>query len=633
MKLKILLILLFGILINNVNGQIDKFYISMWSNEHKEYTICTPEGTDPLVPNDFMFLKQLKDLNFNLVHIYAQLTGYSGMGTKIDGVIYPIRYSRVWASDIPSLEFMDNAQKLGMKVLLSCPEMFPRDFSYNSSLVSEALNYYGNHPALLGFNIYDEPDLSSTLDEIKKYSDDILAYNTELVPYVNLLPMCSFGYNPTMYRNFIQEYIDKCSPQMLSFDWYPIATGMAFYARDNFYTFHIISEKSVENNLPFMHILTPVMTYKPYVGCAINRAKNLSEFNFVIYSALSYGAKSLCYWHSGVKSYNPWDEAVSDDVKDGLAKIHEKILKNENVILSLDFINAFHYSDVSTVADTVTLLLPPNTGWSDFLADPLTLRIFNNTTPIATRNATTLNPLMVSYFEDDQGNNYFWLFNKDYHNSMELTINLNTTMDVIDILNQEIVKNVTSFEVDLAPGEAKLFKPKQMSSSDIDVCCVIFGNTFDFDNDFFQEGINFVNTCYATNGANASIYADNITLNPGVSINNVDKVSFYPLKTVTSLKSAQTTTKENVVEENNITEEIKAEILVFPNPVTGTFTISGFDEGYNKITIFNTLGKLVYSTNTSLQQVDIDISDQPNGIYLIKILSGGKDTDKIIIKQ
>ena len=77
---------------------------------------------------------------------------------------------------------------------------------------------------------------------------------------------------------------------------------------------------------------------------------------------------------------------------------------------------------------------------------------------------------------------------------------------------------------------------------------------------------------------------------------------------------------------------------IYPNPGRGHFTISFTNPvRLKEVKVFNTLGSLVYVYNpeTLRDQVEIDLSDQPEGIYLIQMRTGDNQlfTRRIIIKR
>ncbi len=71
---------------------------------------------------------------------------------------------------------------------------------------------------------------------------------------------------------------------------------------------------------------------------------------------------------------------------------------------------------------------------------------------------------------------------------------------------------------------------------------------------------------------------------------------------------------------------LKNNISVYPNPASNSLTISNCE--YNlPISIINTYGQTINKINTTLEDIEIDISDLSNGIYFIKC---GMETIKFI---
>jgi hypothetical protein len=74
-----------------------------------------------------------------------------------------------------------------------------------------------------------------------------------------------------------------------------------------------------------------------------------------------------------------------------------------------------------------------------------------------------------------------------------------------------------------------------------------------------------------------------------------------------------------------------SETTVYPNPSTGMVSVALTEKGSNKIDVYNMIGERVYSTSTSSNYVSFDLSNQPNGVYFIKVTSNGEVTTKKIL--
>jgi hypothetical protein len=80
----------------------------------------------------------------------------------------------------------------------------------------------------------------------------------------------------------------------------------------------------------------------------------------------------------------------------------------------------------------------------------------------------------------------------------------------------------------------------------------------------------------------------------------------------------------NNTEGMNGISSVYDKVLLFPNPDNGRFTIEQSAEKQDEtIEIYNMLGEKIYSTQfeASKAQLSIDISNQPSGIYLYKVIS------------
>lgn len=81
-------------------------------------------------------------------------------------------------------------------------------------------------------------------------------------------------------------------------------------------------------------------------------------------------------------------------------------------------------------------------------------------------------------------------------------------------------------------------------------------------------------------------------------------------------------------------ENISGICSVSPNPSTGKIVINT-NGRINLIEIYNLLGEKVYSNSEFIQRTshEIDLSDSPKGIYILKILEGDKNSIEKIVLQ
>jgi hypothetical protein len=74
-------------------------------------------------------------------------------------------------------------------------------------------------------------------------------------------------------------------------------------------------------------------------------------------------------------------------------------------------------------------------------------------------------------------------------------------------------------------------------------------------------------------------------------------------------------------------------IQLYPNPSTGVFNIKSEDI-LSKIEVFNLLGTKVYSTQVHTNTFEMDLGNQPQGVYLYQIeyINGNSITGKLILQ-
>lgn len=71
----------------------------------------------------------------------------------------------------------------------------------------------------------------------------------------------------------------------------------------------------------------------------------------------------------------------------------------------------------------------------------------------------------------------------------------------------------------------------------------------------------------------------------------------------------------------------------YPNPVTNQFTISSSSADTKQVSIFNVIGKRVFSTSISGTKSDVDVSSISSGLYILKVTEGNSiSTSKLVIK-
>lgn len=119
----------------------------------------------------------------------------------------------------------------------------------------------------------------------------------------------------------------------------------------------------------------------------------------------------------------------------------------------------------------------------------------------------------------------------------------------------------------------------------------------------------------------------------GTQIKNTASIYFdYNAPIVTNTTTNEYTQTASIKE-----TKTNASISIYPNPGTGKYKIK-IDIGQLSIdnyqlSIYNILGEKIYQSEIQNQKSEIDISQQPNGIYIVRVNGSKQSLNQRIIKQ
>ena len=162
---------------------------------------------------------------------------------------------------------------------------------------------------------------------------------------------------------------------------------------------------------------------------------------------------------------------------------------------------------------------------------------------------------------------------------------------------------------------------------------------------YFVQGAHTIN---ATAGSNGSINPSGnvIIADGGEQTFTIIPDQDYEIKEVyidgSAIGSTSTYTFTNVTEDHKIyatfskmigvEEDFITKSVVYPNPTSGMVTIICQDA--EQLNVYNTVGQLLFHQNTkNNEQVSIDMSDFPYGLYLVQMIGGNRTITKQIIKN
>ena len=82
-----------------------------------------------------------------------------------------------------------------------------------------------------------------------------------------------------------------------------------------------------------------------------------------------------------------------------------------------------------------------------------------------------------------------------------------------------------------------------------------------------------------------------------------------------------------------VCEKLMQNISLYPNPVKDLLHIENPDLEKLRIYVYNNSGKVISINSGSNKKYSVDLSDQPAGLYLIRIVTNDAEATKKIIKQ
>jgi hypothetical protein len=183
---------------------------------------------------------------------------------------------------------LDACQKHGLKYIAidgrTGGDPSSADFASNlDSLVAD----YGDHPALGGYFLADEPGMGAfaRLAAVNQY---LLKKDAERLPYINLLP--NYANNSTLgsdYETYVDSFCATVKPRLLSYDHYALFEGVE--RPGYFANMETIRRAGLKHNIPFGFIFqcTPHGTY---------RDPSEIDLRWQVNTALAYGCKALFYF-------------------------------------------------------------------------------------------------------------------------------------------------------------------------------------------------------------------------------------------------------------------------------------------------------------------------------------------------
>jgi hypothetical protein len=189
---------------------------------------------------------------------------------------------------------LDACEKAGLKAIVSDPRSADYDWANVDaaqarkrieSLVAEV----GNHRAVFGYNLRDEPP-ANWFPGLEKVASAIRDLSPGKWPYINLFPDYAEGWQlgTTNYAEYLERFIATCHPRIISYDNYSLMDDGSL--RENYWTnLEAVRTACKKHGLEFWNIVLSVAHFN-------YREPNAADLRFQTFTTLAYGGRGLAYF-------------------------------------------------------------------------------------------------------------------------------------------------------------------------------------------------------------------------------------------------------------------------------------------------------------------------------------------------
>ncbi len=185
---------------------------------------------------------------------------------------------------------LDIAERHGLRMWITDPRVdlyggVPADWE---ARLAAAVAAYGDHPALDGYFLIDEP-LGDRLAAIAPVVDRLRALDPARLPYVNMLPpyVSPEALDAASYGEHIDRYLAALRPPLLSVSYYPFRRGSD--RPGTFATLALVRERARRAGVPWL-LIVQALPHGRY------RDPTPAELAWQVMHGLAYGARGISYF-------------------------------------------------------------------------------------------------------------------------------------------------------------------------------------------------------------------------------------------------------------------------------------------------------------------------------------------------
>lgn len=301
--------------------------------------------------------------------------------------------------------------------------------------VSNLVAQVGNHPAVFGYYLRDEPT-AVWFPDLEKVASAVREFAPGKWPYINLFPDYADNsqLGTTGYPDYLERFIATCHPKIISYDNYSLMDNGLL--RGNYWSnLEAVHDACKRHGIEFWNIVLAV-------GHFSYREPSAADLRFEAYTTLAYGGRGLAYFTYFAPPVGNYRGAAIDQFGNetptwhNLQNVNLQIQKLGPTLLQLQSDDVYHFGDV-----------PPHCN------GPPT-----NSLVAAVPGGNFL----VGEFTHHDGSRYVMIVNKDVAKSHPCSPQFRKSPRRLQHVSP-YSGSLTPFEgeyVWLAPGQGVLLKPK-----------------------------------------------------------------------------------------------------------------------------------------------------------------------------
>jgi len=248
-------------------------------------------------------------------------------------------------------EYLDAVAAAGLQCIVSdsethvSDEVAAMDEAEIERRVSNLVSRVGNHPAVFGFYLRDEPG-ANAFPGLGRWTAAFRKASPEKHAYINLFPNYASAaqMNVPTYEEYVESFVTTVQPAFISYDHYALMTGGSL--RDGYFkNLEIVRTAALKHGLPFWNIVLSNAHFD-------YAEPSPAGFRFQLYTTLAYGARGISYFtyftpNVGNYRLGPIDQfGNKTPTWDMLRNVNLQLHRLGPVYITLKSVNVFHHPNV-----------------------------------------------------------------------------------------------------------------------------------------------------------------------------------------------------------------------------------------------------------------------------------------------